>query len=230
MNIKSFYIYKPGNRRSFIFYLLITLVVGHAFSQPTNAEKFNQNKKVPVFDTNSIKTILFIGNSLTYTNDLPAIVTGIGKEKGIEIKTAMIAYPDYALEDHWNDGQLQKMISKTHYDFVIVQQGPSSQADGRAMLMDYGARIKDLCTTYKTQLAFFMVWPAFSNLYNFDGVIKNYTDAAIVTNSLLCPVGKIWKEHFSSTNDYTYYGPDMFHPSQIGSEVAAKIIYETLFK
>lgn len=181
-------------------------------------------------DTGIAKSILFIGNSLTYANDLPALVEQIGREKGIVIKTKTLAYPNYALEDHWNDNNLQTLIASKKYNFVVVQQGPSSQADGRAMLLDYGARIKNLCVTHNTQLAFFMVWPAFANFNNFDGVIRNYTDAAVATNSLLCPVGKQWKEYFVSTGDYTYYGSDMFHPSQRGSENAALIIFKTLFK
>lgn len=186
------------------------------------------NKQVS--DSDSVKTILFVGNSLTYTNNLPGLVTLLAKEKGVTVKTEMIAYPNYALEDHWNDGSLQTLLAEKQFDFVVVQQGPSSQNEGRMMLLDYGARIKALCEAHNTRLAFFMVWPAFSNLYTFDALIKNYTDAAAVTNSLLCPVGEVWKKHFMETADYSYYGPDLFHPSQKGSEVAAQIIYETLFK
>ena len=180
--------------------------------------------------TDSTKTILFVGNSLTYTNDLPSIIVKLGKQKGINIKTEMLAYPNYALEDHWNDGKMAALIAEKRFDFVVVQQGPSSQNDGRVMLLDYGTRIKTLCDKQNTKLAFFMVWPAFANLFMFDGVVKNYTDASVTTNSLLCPVGTAWRKHFSDTNDYSYYGPDMFHPSVKGSEVAAKIIFETLFK
>lgn len=180
--------------------------------------------------SDSAKSILFVGNSLTYFNDLPNLVARIGRDSGIEIKTEMLTHGNYALEDHWNDGQMQQLIATKKYDFVVVQQGPSSQADGRAMLLDYGARIKNICTPHNTKLAFFMVWPAFSNFHTFDGVIKNYTDAAVATNSLLCPVGKAWKEYFLGTGDYSYYGSDMFHPSQKGSESAALIIFKTLFK
>jgi hypothetical protein len=188
-----------------------------------------QSEPVIVF-SDSAKSILFVGNSLTFSNDLPGLVGRIGKDNGIEIKTEIVAYGNYALEDHWNDGKIQQLIATKKYDFVVVQQGPSSQADGRAMLLDYGARIKNICTPHNTKLAFFMVWPAHSNFHTFDGVIKNYTDAATATNSLLCPVGKVWKEYFLGTGDYSYYGPDMFHPSQKGSESAAQIIYKTLFK
>jgi len=178
----------------------------------------------------SIKTILFIGNSLTYTNNLPAIVVRIGKDSGIAIRTTTLAYPNYALEDHWNDAVMQQLIAVMRFDFVVVQQGPSSQNDGRIMLLDYGARIKTLCNKANTQLAFFMVWPYFESLHTFDGIIRNYTDAAAFTNSLLCPVGLEWRDYFLSTGDYSYYGFDKFHPSQKGSENAALIIFKTLFK
>jgi hypothetical protein len=189
-----------------------------------------QPPTVIITTSDSAKKILFVGNSLTYYNDLPSLVAKVGKDRGVEIKTDMIAYPNYALEDHWNDGAMQTLIATKKYDFVVVQQGPSSQADGRAMLLDYGARIKSLCITHNAKLAFFMVWPAFANYSTFDGVIKNYGDAAAATSSLLCPVGKLWKDHFQATGDYSYYGPDMFHPSLKGSENAALIIFKTLFK
>ncbi|HEY6437874.1 MAG TPA: SGNH/GDSL hydrolase family protein [Ignavibacteriaceae bacterium] len=185
-------------------------------------------KKTVVSD--SVKSILFIGNSLTYSNDLPAMVVALAKEKGIELKTETLAFPNYGLEDHWNIGSLQQLIASKTFDFVILQQGPSSQSEGRAMLLDYGARIKALCDNTKTRVAFFMVWPAFANIHTFDGVIKNYSDAASATNSLLCPVGAVWKKHFEDTKDYSYYGPDLFHPSQKGTKIAAEVIVEALFK
>jgi hypothetical protein len=172
--------------------------------------------------------ILFVGNSLTYTNNLPELVEDKAKARGIKVTTEELAFPNYALEDHWTNGELQKRIATYKYQYVVVQQGPSSQADGRAMLLDYGKRIKSLCDQHNSQLAFFMVWPARDNTENFEGVITNYTDAAKMTGSLLCPVGKVWREHFEATQDYSYYGPDGFHPSLKGSEVAAEVIYESL--
>jgi hypothetical protein len=173
-------------------------------------------------------SILFVGNSLTYINNLPALVKEKAKEHRIKVKTDVLAFPAYALEDHWNDGELQKRISSKKYQYVVAQQGPSSQADGRAMLLDYGKRIKKLCDVNNSQLAFFMVWPARVNSETFEGVITNYTDAAQTTGSLLCPVGKIWLDHFIETQDYNYYGPDGFHPSEEGSRVAANVIFESL--
>lgn len=179
--------------------------------------------------TATAKKILFVGNSLTYFNDLPALVKQIAAGQGREVEVQSLTFGNYALEDHWNDGCVQVLIASGYYDFVVVQQGPSSQAEGRAILLEYGQLLKDLCQKADTQLAFYMVWPALANYANFDGVIKNYSDAATITKSVLCPAGRVWKQHFDDTGDFSYYGPDSFHPSLLGSHVAAQSIYESLF-
>lgn len=173
--------------------------------------------------------VLFVGNSLTYTNNLPSLVEKEAKSKGFKIKASMVALPNYALIDHWDDGEIQKRIMNGKYDYVIVQQGPSSQEEGRRMLREDGAKISALCERYETRLVYFMVWPSRTYYYTYDGVIRNHRDAAEENNALLCPVGEVWKAHFDATEDYSYYGPDGFHPSLRGSQVAAETIVTTLF-
>lgn len=173
--------------------------------------------------------ILFIGNSLTYFNDLPVLVRERVQAQGNEVTVRMVAYPNYAIVDHWADGEVQQLISSQDYDYVIIQQGPSSQSDGRQMLIESGKLYSDLCEQNNAKLCYFMVWPSINNYSTFDGVIKNYTDAAAMNNAILLPVGEIWKAYIDNTNNYEYYGPDGFHPSEKGSEVAADIIVERLF-
>nr|WP_299174512.1 SGNH/GDSL hydrolase family protein [uncultured Allomuricauda sp.] len=173
--------------------------------------------------------ILFIGNSLTYFNDLPVLVRERVQAQGKEVTVRMVAYPNYAIVDHWADGEVQQLISSQDYDYVIIQQGPSSQSDGRQMLIESGKLYSDLCEQNNAKLCYFMVWPSINNYSTFDGVIKNYTDAAAMNNAILLPVGEIWKAYIDNTNNYEYYGPDGFHPSEKGSEVAADIIVERLF-
>ena len=177
---------------------------------------------------NSDYSILFVGNSLTATNDLPKLVRDRALQNDISIQTTAVTYGNYGLQDHWNDGNIQTLIEANNYDFVVIQQGPSSQADGRSSLIEYGGYIKEICEANNTQLAFFMVWPALEYYYTFDGVIQNYTDAANLNNALLCPVGVHWRSAVDQNEDYSYYGPDGFHPSLEGSEVAAQVILEGL--
>jgi len=173
--------------------------------------------------------ILFIGNSLTFTNNLPELVQNEARNRGLNIGIKMEARANFAISDHWDNGTVQDLIKTKVFKFVVIQQGPSSQSLGRSILIEYGQKYSDLCKANDANLAFFMVWPSLAYYYTFDGVIKNYSDAANLYDSYLCPVGEVWKQHFDNTNDFSYYGPDGFHPSYLGSEVAAQVIAESLF-
>jgi len=173
--------------------------------------------------------LLFIGNSLTYSNELPDLVKKEAKVKGIKVNTEMIAYGNYAIMDHWDDGEVQILISSEEYDYVIVQQGPSSQAFGREILIEYGKKYSELCKAHNVQFCYFMVWPSLTYYETFDGVIKNHKDAARMNDAILLPVGEVWKKHFDETGEFDYYSSDGFHPSEKGSQIAAEVIVEYLF-
>lgn len=173
-------------------------------------------------------SILFIGNSLTYTNDLPQLVKDEALKSGHDVITEMVAKPNYALMDHWADGEIQKLMRINNYDYVVIQQGPSSQTYGRKVLIDYAQKLTELCDKYDCQLAIFMVWPSRTYYHTFDGVIESHKLASEATDAILCPVGEKWKVHFDSTNNFDFYGPDGFHPSKEGSIVAAEIIADAL--
>ncbi len=179
--------------------------------------------------SNSDYNILFIGNSLTYTNNLPELVKSNALQKGITIGVKMVALPNFAIVDHWDIGEVQQYIESKMFDFVIIQQGPSSQQEGRDILIEYGTRYSNLCNTNNAQLCYYMVWPSLTYYHTFAGVIQNHRDAAQINNAILCPVGEVWKSHFDTTNNFDYYGPDGFHPSLAGSQVAADVIVDTLF-
>lgn len=178
---------------------------------------------------NTDYNILFVGNSLTYTNNLPELVKQKASEKGISLGIKTIAKPNYAIVDHWAEGEVQQYIESKKFDFVIIQQGPSSQQEGRAMLIEGGKKYAELCVANNAKLCYFMVWPSLTYYHTFDGVIKNHEDAATINNAILCPVGLIWKDHFDDTNEFDFYGLDGFHPSLLGSQAAANVIVNTLF-
>ncbi len=198
----------------YIFLLISTF----CFSQ--NTERISDQKKE--------LSVLFIGNSLTYYNNLPRLVKRVANQKKVKLHTEMVAYPNYAIIDHWNGGKVQRLISSKKFDYVIIQQGPSSRTNGREMLINTGKKFKDLCNENGSKLCYFMVWPSRHFYKSYDKVIENYTEAAKINDAILLPVGKEWKEYFDSSNKFNYYGKDGFHPSLKGSKVAANIIVKTL--
>ena len=181
------------------------------------------------FSCVSAQKILFVGNSLTYSNNLPQILEIISTNFDESVKTTVLCFANYGLIDHWNEGKFQKMMSQEIFDYVIVQQGPSSQPPGKKMLVDYGKKKKSACKENGTRLAYFMVWPSKQYYFTFDGVIKNYKYAAKSNEAELFPVGIIWKKYVKIKNKVSLYDYDDFHPSTAGSFLAALTIFHGLF-
>jgi len=207
----------------------LTIIILACSATDNDTVEFDGGQEPVVSNNDSEYNLLFIGNSLTSSNNLPELVKTYAKTQGKDISVATILKSNYALIDHWNEGTIQSGVENNDFDFVIIQQGPSSQPYGRALLIEYGGRISELCKNNDAKLAYYMVWPSLTNYDTFDGVINSYRIAANRTNDILCPVGAVWKSYFDETGDFSYYGNDGFHPSLTGSTVAAQVIYESLF-
>ena len=70
--------------------------------------------------------ILFVGNSLTYTNDLPGMVRRVAEAAGGGLKVEMAAGPNLAVIDHTNGAtDAPRRISGSRWDVVVLQQGPT---------------------------------------------------------------------------------------------------------
>jgi len=185
-------------------------------------------KEVSGNPLNKVIRILFVGNSLTYTNDIPALVKELGKADSMLIEYKTIAKSDYGLDDHLNEGVVQKEIKKGKYDFVVVQQGPSALPESQAILMSSVNKYKILCDQAKTKLALYMVWPSKARLFDLYNVIYSYCNAAKTHKAIICAAGLAWKKTWVLDSGMELYGSDGFHPDITGSLLSAMVIYGTI--
>jgi hypothetical protein len=169
-------------------------------------------------------SVLFVGNSLTYTEDLPELVAGLGHAAGLDrVRVASVALPDYSLEDHWNRGEALDSIATGGWDAVVLQQGPSSLPASRTHLIEWTGRFAERIRAAGGRPAVFMVWPPAGG--NWDGVVAGYTAAAEASDALLLPAGQAWLAVLQSHPEIALYGPDQFHPSRAGAYLAALVIF-----
>ena len=178
--------------------------------------------------TNAILNLLFIGNSLTAANDLPALLEAMARASGMEIRCTVVARPNFSLEDHWTDGEARKAIARGGWSHVILQQGPSALPESRVLLNEYAARFDREIHRVNARTAFYMVWPSAARSGDFDGVSASYAGAASLTGGLLFPAGDAWRAAWRRDPGLALYGPDRFHPSRLGSYLAALTIFHTL--
>jgi hypothetical protein len=172
--------------------------------------------------------ILFVGNSLTTTNDLPSRVRELAQEEGRRWETSTVAYPNYSLEDHWQRGDAERTIARAGWSFVVLQQGPSARAESRELLVDYARRFDAKIRAAGARTALYMVWPAGSRRSDFPDVSRSYSAAAAAIGGLLLPVGDAWQAAWRGDARLPLYGDDGFHPSRLGTALAAIVIYGRL--
>lgn len=171
--------------------------------------------------------LLFIGNSLTQTNDLPALVAAIGAANGRTIVHARVVAPDTSLEDHWRQGDARRALTRGGgWDLVVLQQGPSSLPESRALLVSYARRFAEEIRAAGARPALYMVWPSQARRGDFAGVSQSYRSAAKAVDGLLLPVGDAWREAWRQDATLPLYDADGFHPSMLGSQLAALVIYQ----
>jgi len=143
--------------------------------------------------------VLFIGNSLTATNDVPALVEAIAKANGEQIVTATIAYPNFSLEDHWQKGDAKRAIAAGGWSFVVLQQGPSALPESRLLLVDFAKRFAKEAKRVNARTALFMVWPATNRTGDFDHVKLSYETAAREAGAVFLQRDRRGDSHGSAT-------------------------------
>ena len=173
-------------------------------------------------------SVLFIGNSLTYSNDLPDLLKQLLKvAQPNPVHVEAVALPDYGLPDHWVSGSSRKRLAAGGWDLVVLQQGPSA-TEGRPYLLEYTERFDSEIRAQGGQTALFMVWPARTRSFDFPGVLDSYRTAADQVDGVFFPAGEAWQIAWETDPDLALYGPDGFHPTLLGSYLAAVVMMESI--
>ena len=174
--------------------------------------------------------VLFVGNSLTATNDLPAVVAGLARASGRSLVYRTIAFGGFALEDHWAQGDARAALASRTWDVVVMQQGPSALPESQINLREWALRFSDEARAVGTSPALLTVWPESYRRGALRDVIASYRRAAAAARADLFPAGLAWQIAWACRPALGLYGPDGFHPSALGTYVAALVLYGRLFK
>jgi hypothetical protein len=172
-------------------------------------------------------SILFVGNSLTYTNDLPGTVAALATSIGDTIRVSSVATSNFALIDHLNGGSdALARIRSGGWEYVVLQQGPSSLASSQDSLRIWTQMFNTSIRAVGAQPALLMVWPSIDRIAFFDDIRLSYQNAAKSVGGAFYPAGGAWVKAWAADSSLALYGPDGYHPSQLGTYLAALVVFE----
>jgi hypothetical protein len=171
---------------------------------------------------------LFIGNSYTYYADIPGLVQAMADSAGGDkIAVETVAGPDMALVDHWKEGTAKREIAEGGWEWVVLQQGPSSVQVNRDSLRTLTQMFGVEISKVSAKAALLSAWPSATRMQDFDRAIESYALAASDVSGILLPVASSWKKAWEADASLQMYS-DGLHPSAIGAYLAAATIYSKL--
>ncbi len=190
-------------------------------------------------------SVLFIGNSLTFGNDMPKMVSEIATAQGKSVIFDTVIKKGMTIQYHSEQTRTYKKIKSRKWSYVVVQ-GHSTEFVQTQETIDentlpYLRKIIDSIRRYSscTKIILYETWgykyglldaPNAENYTVMQNQIKLQTmRVADIFSIGVCPVGEVWKSIYSKDTTLNLYTADNYHPSRTGSYVAACTFYIALF-
>ena len=205
---------------------------------------------IPIFSFSQTYDILFIGNSYTYYNDLPEMISNIANDFGDVINHDQSTPGGTSLYAHSQNQTTINKINQQSWDYVVLQdqsQRPSlSPSYVAASVYPYASQLVGLIDSNNicSEPIFYMTWgrkygdqtncnnypPVCTFLGMQERLRESYLSMGIDNQATVSPVGISFKNSIALDSTIDLYSPDHSHPSIYGSYLAACTFYSTIFK
>ncbi len=175
-------------------------------------------KEVPMKD---IK-VLFLGNSHTYFNDMPHLLSEICRQStGCRADVTMLAYSGRTLAWHRSEYfSLRFALLYGGFDYCFIQQAAHPFPPEEETL-PAGAEIARMCRETGVTPVFSMTWAEKRFPENQQKMISAYEKLATDNGALLSPVGRAWQRLLSEHPEIDLFFRDGEHASPYGDLLIA---------
>jgi hypothetical protein len=119
-------------------------------------------------------------------------------------------------------------IKRRHWDFVVLQQGPSSVDLNRDTLRLVTKLFAPYIVQAGARPVAFSAWPTADRVVDYPRAIESSQLAAADVNGVFAPVATAWQSTFGKTPAVTLYDADGLHATVAGSYLAALVIYSAI--
>jgi hypothetical protein len=167
--------------------------------------------------------VLFVGNSHTYTHDVPRIVSALAAQRGVVLEVETLAEPGHSLADHLARPQLRHRLARD-WDWIVLQQGPSSLPESRADLVRSVETIATQLQGRPLRIALMSVWPQRAHRASSLAAEASYRVAAQAIGACVLPAASAWRLALAADDPPVLYQRDRMHSTRAGAVLAALTI------
>lgn len=193
---------------------------------------------------------LFLGNSYTYTSDLPGNLQALTLAGGDTLYKDQNTPGGYTLQGHSTNATSLSLIRSQPWNFVVLQeqsQLPSfPQGQVQQDVYPYATQLNDSIKANDscTVTVFFMTWGRkygdagncqfWPPVCTYSGMQyelrRSYLNMANQNSALVAPCGIAWWESMLRDSTVELYINDWSHPSDKGTYLNACVFYATMYR
>lgn len=185
--------------------------------------------------------VLFVGDSFTYVNNMPALASGIARSQRRCVITSMVASGGESFRDHWQSGDVERALKRAPWKYVVFQDQSTfgevylvngqSRAHDATELFTYGHQLFKSVRRRGGSPIVFLPWANRAAPQRDIRYIRwAYAKLAKDENALLVPAMDAWAEAKRQLPYVNLYLPDGLHPTSAGSYVTAALFVAALVK
>jgi hypothetical protein len=175
--------------------------------------------------------ILFIGNSYTYFNNLPELLSQLAASANPArtIDTQMIVRGGSTLRMHWEEGSAQKALQQGRWDYVVLQEQSTLPITDPAAMHKYARLFDAEIKKVGARTIFHLTWARQHQPENQEKLNEAYFTIAKELQALVAPVGVAWQKAFKEDAKLVFHTEDKSHPNAAGSYMAASVFYALIY-
>jgi hypothetical protein len=188
--------------------------------------------------------VLFVGNSFTFKNSLPALVHDLaaGDPGATPIFSVEYAAPGWSLHQADKDAGLAKLLREVHWDVVVLQEKswllsfPEGQWSRGSY--PYARDLHERISAVGARTLLFMTWgytlgdrwhePHDTYAAMQARLADGYSKLGAELGARVVPAGLAWAEALRREPSLDLWADDGKHPGRLGSYLAACVFYAVL--
>lgn len=187
------------------------------------------------------KEVLFIGNSYTYSQNMPEIIRVLAEEKGSELNYEMIAPGGVGFQHHLKSKETMKAIKSRHWDFIVLQDRSIAPLLMPEQVINFGAELVQISKKYSGEVLLYqtMAYGKRHGLMNgsskmvdamHDRITSTYDELARKTGAKVVPAGLAWRTSQRESPKIKLHEEDQSHPTKEGAYLTALLFYGVIFE
>jgi len=180
-------------------------------------------------------SILFIGNSLTYSNygiDKQIKELAASANPPLTIETSSVTVSSATLEQLWDNSKTLDAIREGTWDVVVLQGYPQALAsNGQSFerFYEYTRKFDEEINEVGAQTVLYMTWEGVRNpIVTTEEIAQAHSHIGAELGVKVAPVGLAWQRSIQERPDLNLYD-DYIHPSMRGTYLTICVLYATIF-